>query len=263
MINSLRSCYLYTFPGDSAVRHIIRLTVLIPALWMALPAVAPAEDTPAEKKLRARLLAGTSIAGKLSAVDADGDVKKFTVQVSNPKQEIDPDAKKKYDDLYKKYTTAVQQRNKGQVQQLGPQLQQAQAAIYVTKDNPIEFQFTGDKDIKVRRQVLPPKEVDGKKVAYTKAEALELKGTGADANLVGYAATLKDLEADQYVRVYLSKKTAAKKDGDDKETKDSKADKADGTSITMIVIIPPPAAPKTAGAPGAGANPFAKGTKQN
>src|SRR5262249_43007904 len=218
-----------------------------------------------------RLLAGTSIMGKLTAIDADGDVKKFTVQVSNTTREIDKDAQKKYDDVYKRYMTAYQKRDTKTVQKLGPELQQAQKALYVTKDNPIEFQFVGDKEIKVRRMQLPPKEVDGKKVPYTPKEQAELKGSGDDAKLIGYAATLKDLETDGYVRVYLdkSKKTAPKKDTEKSESDKKDADKSakgkdksaadSDTPITMIIMVPKP--PEAQSAPGGAANPFGKDKK--
>src|SRR5262249_45079671 len=160
-----------------------RLVLLIPAILL-LPAVMAAPGDANEAQIRAKLLAGTSLMGKLSAIDADGEVKKFTVQVSNTSKELDPAAKKNYDDVHKRNMTAYQKRNTKEVQKLAPQLQQAKANIYITKDNPIEFQCSGDKDIKVRRQQLPPKEVDGKKVPYTQTELQQLKGTGEDAKLV-------------------------------------------------------------------------------
>src|SRR5207245_613476 len=128
--------------GRLAMRHVFRLAVLVPALTI-LPALAAPSDAN-EEKIRNKLLAGTTITGKLTAVDADGEVKKFTVQVSNQTREVDEAAKKSYDDLYKRYTTAYQKRDTKTVQKLGPELQKAKNAIYVTKDNPIEFQFVGD-----------------------------------------------------------------------------------------------------------------------
>src|SRR5262249_5207393 len=145
-------------------------------------------------------------------------------------------------DLLKRYNQALQSKNKGNIQSLGPQVQKAQAAMYVAKDNPIDLEFTGDKNLKIRRQELPPKEVNGKPVLYTLAEKQQLRGSGADAALPGYSATVKDLETDQYVKVYLDKsksRTTGKKESD-----------KDGHPITMIIIVPAPAQP--------GANPAAK-----
>jgi hypothetical protein len=222
------------------VQHYFRLAAIVPALAV-LPTLAA--DAKSDEALKARLLAGTTITGKLSAVDADGDVKKFTVQYPNSTQEVDPKGQQAYQDLLKRYNQAVQSKNKGNIQSLGPQVQKAQAAMYVTKDNPIDFDFTGDKNLKIRKQELPPKEVNGKPVPYTLAEKQQLRGSGADAALPGYAATVKDLQTDQYVKVYLdkakSKASAGKKDAD-----------KDAHPITMIIIVPAPAQP--------GANPATK-----
>lgn len=227
------------------MRRYIRLAVLVPAL-AALPALAA--DSKADEVFKTRLLAGKTITGKLSAVAVDGDVKKFTVQVPNPSQDIDPAGQKKYEDVYKQYMTAVQKRDKN-APKLLPELQKAKAAMYIAKDNPIEFEFAGDKGIKVRRQELPPKEVNGKKVPYTLVEQQQQRGTGADAALPGFAATLKDLETDLYVRVYLDKLKARATT----TKKDDKDAKSDGYPISMIIIVPKP--PDAAGGV---ANPLAK-----
>jgi hypothetical protein len=200
-----------------------------------------AADAKSDDALKARLLGGSTITGKLSAVDVDGDVKKFTVQYPNATQEVDPKGQQAYQDLLNRYNQALKSKNKQNIQNLGQQLQKAQANVYVSKENPIDFDFVGDKNIKVRKQELPPKEVNGKPVPYTLAEKQELRGRGADAALPGYAATLKDLETDQYVKVYLDKLKAKASAG----KKDS-----DGYPITMIIIVPKPDAP--------GANPSAK-----
>src|SRR5208337_2161711 len=147
------------------------------------------------------------------------------------------------------------------------------------QETPLEFQCKASEDLKVRMKNLPPKEpgADGKVRPYTAKELAEFKGP--DTRLPGYNATIKDLELEQYVTVYLdktkfkaptptkstgkddpkdTKKDGDKKDADKKDAKEKDKDaKGDAEPvvypINIILIVPPPMTP---GGGGGAVNPF-------
>jgi hypothetical protein len=103
-----------------------------------------------------------------------------------------------------------------------------------------EFDYVADENVKVRIKELPPKVDDkGNTVKYTKKEKEELKGTGDDAKLTGYAAEYDQLRTGQTVTVYTPKKKAASKDA--KKTEDGEAPAVERQTAVMILIVAEPA----------------------
>jgi hypothetical protein len=184
---------------------------------------------------RSKMLLGATLSGKLTMIDADGDPKKFTVTYTYSTKSPNPDGQKQYKDIYANWVKAVQNKDKKGATKLAQDLQTARANTVMTTDVPIDFLLSADKDLKVRRQNPPPKDpgADGKTTPYTAGELQKLKGTGADATLVGYEASLKDLQKDQLVKVYLDRTKLAKKSEGDKP-------EAEVHPITMILILPKP-----------------------
>jgi hypothetical protein len=226
------------------MRSIIRLFLGMSALilvWSATAAPADLIVDPAAAemaKYKAKLLSGQYIPGKLTALDVDKDEKSFTVQVPYQIRTPNAEGQKKYNEVYQQYAAAYRAGNAGEVQRLYAALAEAYQAAFDVEDKPIDFELLGTSKLVVRRLTLPPKEPgdDGRPARYTAKELAELKG---DAKLIGYKATLKDLETDQYVRVYIDKsklKAPAK-------SKDKDAPPPEEPSyypITMIVIVPEP-----------------------
>jgi len=228
------------------MRSIIRVFLAMSALMLVWSAMgAPADNVidpgAAEvAKYKAKLLNSPYFLGKLTALDVEKDEKSFTVQAPYQIRTPNADGQKKYNEVYQQYGAAYRAGNAAEVQRLYAALAEAYQAAFDVEDRPIEFELLGTSKLVVRRLTLPPKEPgdDGKPARYTAKEMAELKG---DPKLIGYKATLKDLETDQYVRIYIDKsklKAPAKKDKD----KDAAPEEPSYYPVTMIVIVPEPMA---------------------
>lgn len=224
----------------STMRLLLALATLM-LVWSA--SAAPFDDLldpgAAEvAKYKAKVLSGPFILGKLTALDVDKDEKSFTVQVPFQIRTPNAEGQKKYTDVYQQYAAAYRAGNAGEVQRLYAALVEAYKGAFDVEDRPIDIELLGTSKLVVRRLNLPPKEPgdDGKPVRYTAKEVAELKG---DAKLVGYKATLKDLETDQYVRVYIDK---SKLKPPAKKAKDAAPPEEEPGyyPVTMIVIVPEP-----------------------
>jgi hypothetical protein len=191
----------------------VRFAFLLFAMTILVPTVAvsqvppPKPDDPAAMK--AKYLAGTTVTGKCTKADGEADPKKVTVQVSYQTKVVDDTQKKALDDATKNYQTAVQQKNKGNIQKFGQQVQQAQAKLYKNDTQTLDLDFVCDKGVTVRRNAAPPKNT----------------------------ATFKDLDGgDVYVKVTLDRVKGSKLKKDELEA---------GYPISEILIVPNPTpAPK-------------------
>lgn len=187
-------------------------------------------------KYKAKVLAGPYIQGKLISFDTEGEEKSFTVQVPFGISTPNAEGQKKYGEVYQQYAAAYRAGNAAEVQKLYPVLVEAYKGAFDVEDRPIDFELLGTPKLVIRRLTLPPKEPgdDGKPARYTAKELAELKG---DAKLPGYKATLKDLETDQIVRVYIDKskiKAPAKKEKD----KEAEPEEPAYFHVTTIIIVP-------------------------
>jgi hypothetical protein len=249
------------------MRRIFRLALLLPLIGL-FPALAAqdAELTDAAKaaitKFRAKAIAAPFFYGKLTAIDADGDEKKFTVQLPFQSKTPNPDGQKKYQEVLKSYRDAVAKRNAGEVQRLYAELGEAYKDAYDVFETQIDFELIATKDLLVRKATLPAKAPgdDGILRPYTAKELQQLKGNPA---LPGWAATIMELEQDSYVAVYIDRtkyKPAPTKTAKDKEkATEEKPEEPVVYPIRLLAIIPAPQAAGAGGNPFApGANPFGK-----
>jgi hypothetical protein len=228
------------------MRRLFRLVFLMPALLVVLPVLAADilnPDKPDQDPvLRLKLLKGDYLTGKLTEINADGEEKTFSLEVTMKSKVENADQKKRYTDLYRQYADAYRRGNQGQVNNLLPQLKDAKDKMYEMQDVPYDFLLKAGKNFSVRRQKLLPKEEDGKVVPYTEEERKKLKG---DPKLPGYMAEVKDLDKDIPVRVYLDKVKlklpAQPAKGKKKDKDEDKPEEPIVHEITMIMILPPPA----------------------
>jgi len=200
----------------------------------------------AEAKYRAKLLAAKFFYAKLTAIDADNDEKKFTVTVPFKNKSVNAEGMKKYNEVLQRYRAAYLRRDGAQVQQIYPELTEAYNGAYDVGESDLEFMLTAGKDLVVRKPTLPPKEPgdDGIVRPYTAKELAALKGSPV---LPGWVGTVKDLEQDSHVAVFIDRtkyKPAPLKTAKDKakEKEKSETDKDEPVvyAIHMLVIIPPP-----------------------
>src|SRR5262245_2143481 len=101
------------------MRCVCRLTVFLPLLILVPALAAPMTEADpakeAEAKHRAKLLAARFFYAKLTAIDADGDEKKFTVEVPFQTKTPNADGQKKYQEVLKRYREAYLRRDANQV----------------------------------------------------------------------------------------------------------------------------------------------------
>jgi len=245
------------------MRCIYRLALLVvfaglfPAL--AAPPVPESNAPDRETIYRNKLLAKGIIPGKLKALNVDGDEKTFTIEVPFQKFTPNADGQKRFAEVYQRFQNAYRSGNKGEAQKLYNEAADAYRGQWDVEDTPFEFQCKAGEDLKVRKATVPPKETaDGKLVRYSAKEIAELKG---DPKLPGYLASIKDLDQDQYVVVYIDKTkykpvTKSAKDKD-KEKEEAKPEEELVLPINIIMMVPAPAE-MAGGNPFGGANPFKK-----
>lgn len=259
------------------MQRLLRMAVLLP-VFALLPVLAEAQNAkksktpppanePAkfdETPIRNKLLGNQYIEGKLTAFSIDGEEKFFSLQYIHTTKRANPEklkqSQQELQKLANEYKQAVAQKNAQRAKEI-----QAQAAAlqqnggYDIDEHPIKFEYKSDKDIAIRTMLVPLGE-DGKPKKLSPEETKKLKG---DGSLPGNMATLKDIDLEQTVRIYLDKnkykpapaKTTSTKDKkDDKDKKDEAKEEATFYPAKMIVIVPPPM-DKTTGASG---NPFLK-----
>jgi hypothetical protein len=234
----------------------LRVAALLP-LFVLMPALAQDKDAKdakdpadaakeAEAKYRAKLVGARFFYGKLTAIDAEGDEKKFTVTVPFKNKTVNAEGMKKYNEVLQRYRAAYIRRDAAQVQQIYPELTEAYNGAYDVTESDLEFLLVAGKDLMVRKPTLPPKEPgdDGITRPYTAKELAALKGSPI---LPGWTATAKELEQDGYVAVYIDRakyKPAPMKTAKDKakEKEKTETDKDEPVlyPINMLVILPPP-----------------------
>lgn len=188
-------------------------------------------------KYKAKVLAGAYIQGKLTAFDVDGEEKSFSVQVPFQVRTPNAEGQKKYGEVYQQYAAAYRAGNAGEVQRLYGVLVEAYKGAFDVEDRPIDLEFLATPKLVIRRLTLPPKEPgdDGKPARYSAKELAELKG---DAKLPGYKATLKDLETDQTVRVYIDKSKLKPPPKKEKGKEQEAPEEPAFFPVTMILIVP-------------------------
>jgi hypothetical protein len=210
----------------------LRRLVLLFTLVLTLPSLAADKDKGAspdkssdEAKVRAGLLEGEYLEGKLTQLDVEGDTRSFTLVVTAKtriyNQAIDAraiDLDKKLAEMKRamigKRATAEQSAD---MKKRAEELKDLQSKIYTRQDVAYEFALKAGKELNVRRQEPPPKiGDDGKPRTYSLEELKKLKGS--DTNLPGWTAEIKELKKDAAVRVWLDRKSvefpSAKKDGE-------------------------------------------------
>lgn len=252
---------------------LLALMLVVPSLGAQNPFAkgAPAMPTDkmsvdaakvAEDRYKAKLMASPWFAAKLTAINVEGEEKRFTVEVPYQTRTLNAEKAKVYQEIVTRYQDAYRRNDQNAVKQLYAEAYEAYIASFDVTDLPITYELKADKTFEVRKQALPPKEPgdDGRVRPYTPKELAELKG---NAKLPGYAATLKDLDTDVMVAVYLDKakmkpapRPLAK--AKDKETAEPPPE-SDGTLPVLTLVILPPRDAATGGVgAGVGGNPFAK-----
>jgi hypothetical protein len=222
----------------------LRLVALFPALLVALPLLAAdkekaATDAPGEDpKVRSGYLQAEYMEGRLTQVDGEGDEKTFTLEIVKKVQRTNAKAQEKLAELNKAYQKHIYDTkgkpNADFLKKTANDVAETKKQLIEVVDVPYEFVLRGDKELIVRRQVLPPKEgEDGKVGKYTKEELDKLKGD--NPKLPGYIAESKDLDKDIPVRVWLDrakmKAAAAEKKGKEDAGTPS-------YPVSMLMILP-------------------------
>jgi hypothetical protein len=190
-------------------------------------------------KYKAKLLNSPFILAKLTSFDVEAEEKSFNVEAPFQLRTPNAEGQKKFSEVYAQYVAAFRAGNAAETQRLYAAAAEAYKGAFDVEDRPIEFALLASPKLVIRRLSLPPKEPgdDGKPARYTAKELAELKG---DPKLLGYKATLKDLETDQHVRIYIDK---AKLKPPKKDPKDKDAPPPEEPAyytVTMIVIVPEP-----------------------
>jgi len=200
-------------------------------------AAAPVREAPKvnEAAVRAKVLSGAFIPGKLTAaqVDEDKEDKTLTVTYVHQIKTLNTDVQKKVQQVL---ADASRTKDKAKISKLAEEYKALQAALYKIEEVPFAFECKLDKDVVVRQLTLPVQLGDDGKPKKTSAEEeRKLKG---DGKYPGYAASLKDLDpGEQLVRVYLDK-TKIKPSTPAKTAEGAEAEKP-VYPATLIVIVPP------------------------
>jgi hypothetical protein len=209
------------------MRSVFRPIVLLVALLM-LPVSLFAEPAKTgkmdEAAVRAKLLAGATIEGKLTKVEVKGDDKELVLTYAHQNKTPKKGGPKKYLDAVARYNAALEMRNTSldDIKKLKAEVESAAKESYDIEDVPVNFELKINEKTVVRFTALPPNP-DGTPKAMSRAELEKLKG---DPRLPGYAAKLSDLNKTDIVRVTIDKKNIKKTD--------------DGSiyPATMIQIVP-------------------------
>ncbi len=230
------------------MQRLMRWMITLPSLLLILPAIAGPLDlvdpdkVAEDPKVRLKLLQADFLTGKLTAIEGEEDAKTFTLEVMVKAQVVNQEAKRKMIEIQ---NAGVRTKDQGRIQQLVKEYADWQKKLYEVQEVPYVFELKSGKDLNVRRQKLPPKEEDGKTVAYTKDELAKLKGE--NAKLPGYTAEAKDLDKDIQVRVYLDKAKVklpvigAKAKPKEKKDEPEEPAMAMAYPVLTIMILPPPA----------------------
>jgi len=224
----------------------LRLSACLPLLFLA---PAWAQNDAEEAKVRASLLAGQYIEGKVADVKADGKMKLVTVEYAHQvKRPGDPRAARKVDFLKALYEKAVASKNQEFINRAGDELAKAQKEAGGVEEVPVPFVLRVDPDTKVRTLVVPLDD-NGKPKKLTAEEQRKLKG---DPRLPGLTASADSFEENQPVRFYIDRvkyRPVAKSP----KTKDAEPP-TQLYPVSMVIILPPPAVDMSV-------NPFTKGIK--
>jgi hypothetical protein len=205
---------------------VFRFAILLSALaLLPLVALAQAQGKVDVAKVRAKLVAGMYIEGKLTDIKEDEKKFNFVYTVHNKKPV--PQGQAKLADITRQFNAALATRSTSldQLKKLQEQGKAALKAAYDVEETPIVFELKGEKNLAIRT-LIPP---SGK--SLTTAEIQKLKG---DPRQPGLMAKIKDLDTKGFVRIYLDK-SKFKATAKDNETT--------VYPITTIVIIPEPAQP--------------------
>jgi len=243
---------------------------LVPALGAQNPFAKGVPTTPGEKmsvdaakvaeaRFKAKIMASPWFAAKLTAINVEGDEKRFTVEVPFQHRTLNAEKAKVYQEIVGRYQDAFRRNDQNAVKQLYAEAYEAYIASFDVEDAPITYELKADKTFEVRKSALPPKEPgdDGRIRPYSAKELTELKG---NARLPGYAATLKELDTDIMVAVYLDKakmRPAPRPLAKAKDKEPEPAPEADPALPVLTLVILPPRDMVPGAAPGAGGNPFA------
>jgi hypothetical protein len=215
------------------MHRLYRLAVVYPVLVLGLPLLAadPVNtDKPQDDpKLRSKILQFEFMHGKLKEIDGDGDEKTFLLEVPYKTKVMNPKVAAKIEDLKKQY----QKADKNQAKTILQNLSDENEILYEMKEVPFEFSLKSSKDLIVRRLHLQREDQDGKPITYTAEEREKLKGD--NPKLPGYGATVKDLEKDGWVRVYLDRGKVRLP-----STTAKGKDETVHYPVTMFVIVPAP-----------------------
>jgi hypothetical protein len=209
------------------MRSLFRSFVLLTALAL-LPVPLLAQGTKTTKLdeagVRAKLLAGTSIEGKLTKLEIKGDTKELVLTYVHQNKTLKKGGQKKYLDAVARYNAALDQRNTSldDIKKLKAAVEDAAKDCFDIEEIPVNFDLKITEKTLVRFSALPPNP-DGSPKSMSRAELDRLKG---DPRLPGYMAKLADLNKTDTVRVTIDKKNIKKSD--------------DGSvyPATMILIVP-------------------------
>ena len=212
----------------SRLTALLAAAVLFPSLTDAQTA-KPAKVDPV--KVRAKLLQGQYIEGKLVRIDANE--KTFTFAYVVETKTPNPEGQKQYAAAFATFSAALAKRSTplADLKKLQKEGIAAEKGAFNIEETQIAFELKGDKAFVVRTLVLP-KGADGKVQKLTPADEKKLKGDPKQPGYyMGYAAEVKDLDQKKWVRAYLDKKF--------KPAAGTKPDEA-VYPATMLVIIPDP-----------------------
>ena len=203
---------------------------------LALPASAPGQAAKTAKvdpaALRAKLLQGQYVEGKMTAVDAAGDDKKLTLVYSYLVKAPKAAEYKKYAAAVAQFNFALEKRSTSleDIKKIQAEVKKAQDAAFDVDETRVPFEISATAKTPVRTLFVPTNP-DGTAKKLSAQEAAKLKGP--NPNLPGNLAQFTDLK-DKTVRVTIDK------------TKLKPGVKPDETSVypaTMLIIVPTPLDP--------------------
>jgi len=229
------------------MRVALRLLLLLPAVLL-LPLTAASQVEPVGvdvAQLRAKLLAGPHVEGKLTEVRLNDDEEgQLTVEYTHLiKRQVDPLAVQRAEILKKVYEKVLESKFEPAIEKVGEELAKAQEAASDTVRVPIPFVLLIDKSVKLRTQVVPLDD-NGKPRKFTPEELKKVKG---DPSLPGYVATRRDLEAGNPVRFILNRAKARPAPAKSNQGKAAGPEKTI-YPISMLIVLQPKIVP--------GANPL-------
>jgi hypothetical protein len=200
--------------------RVARFALLGTLLVFAGTVPAQVAKTPAKKvdpaALRAKLVQGQFIEGKVSKAEMGSDENKLTVTYTYEVKTPNADGYKKFVEVANRYNLALEKRSTSleDVKKLQQEVKLARAGAFIVDETPIVFELAAPVKTTVYRTLVEPPKGQAK--------------PKTDPRYPGYPAEFKEVDG-KSVRVYLNKQ---------KLKTGAKTDENTVYPASMIVIIP-------------------------